>query len=79
MTNPDSVSSQILVEVGKLQAQVAVMDERLKSVPDHEARLRHLERESAQVQGGRDWAARVPAWAGMVIAAGAVAAAYFHR
>lgn len=35
--------SQVLVEQGKLGAQLAVMDEKLKAVPDHESRIRSIE------------------------------------
>lgn len=46
MTAPteDACWSQILVELRELRIQVAVLTEQLKSVPDHEDRLRALER-----------------------------------
>jgi len=40
----EDCSSQILVELRELRIQVAVLTEQLKSVPDHEDRLRALER-----------------------------------
>lgn len=44
MTSPNSsTSDQILLALGELKAQVAVVDERLKVVPDHEQRIRALE------------------------------------
>ena len=46
MTMPDDsqILAQILIEQGKLSAQLDVIDERLKSIPDHETRIRALER-----------------------------------
>ncbi len=38
------MSSQILIELGKISAQIAAMNEQLKSIPDHESRIRALER-----------------------------------
>lgn len=39
----EGMTGQILLELGKISAQIAVMDERLKAVPDHENRLRLIE------------------------------------
>lgn len=36
--------SQILLEQGKMSVQLAVISEQLKAVPDHETRIRSLER-----------------------------------
>jgi hypothetical protein len=38
------MSSQILLKLGEISAQIAVMTEQLKAVPDHETRLRSLEK-----------------------------------
>lgn len=40
----DGMVAQVLVEVGKLGNQVAIIDTKLTVLPDHEARLRDLER-----------------------------------
>lgn len=49
MTMPDDpgttpLLAQILLEQGKLSSQMAVMSEKLNAIPDHEARLRALEK-----------------------------------
>jgi hypothetical protein len=44
MNMPSSDAAQILVKLGEMGAQLAVIGEQLKSIPDHEARLRALER-----------------------------------
>lgn len=42
---PDSaVPAQILLKLGEMSVQLAVIAEQLKAVPDHEARIRSLER-----------------------------------
>ena len=38
------MTGQILIELGKISSSIAVMTEQLKAVPDHESRLRALER-----------------------------------
>lgn len=42
--NPDGQIGQIFVELGKISVQLAHMEEALKAVPDHEARIRALEK-----------------------------------
>jgi hypothetical protein len=46
MTVPpdDGVQAQILIKLGEMGTELAVIGERLKDIPDHEARLRVLER-----------------------------------
>lgn len=46
------ISAQILFELGKLSTQIAVMDEKLKDLPDHESRIRMLENAKAKLYGG---------------------------
>lgn len=46
------MSGQILLELGKLSTQIAVMDEKLKDLPDHETRIRMLENARAKLYGG---------------------------
>jgi hypothetical protein len=71
---PDETSAALLAQILSKQAemgiQLAVIGEQLKSVPDHEVRLRALER----------WRYALPAsvLAALVSAAGAVAAAVHH-
>ena len=43
-TPPPDHNSQILIKLGEMGAQLAVMNERLTAVPDHENRIRSLER-----------------------------------
>lgn len=40
---PTATTDQILLKLGEMAATLAVMDERLKAVPDHESRLRGVE------------------------------------
>lgn len=40
----ESTAAAILVKLGEMGAQLAVIGEQLKSIPDHEQRLRALER-----------------------------------
>ncbi len=44
--------AQVLIELGKISTQIAVMDERVKAIPDHETRLRRLEEARAKIIGG---------------------------
>lgn len=37
--------NQVLLELGKISTTLAVMDERLKAIPDHENRIRELRSE----------------------------------
>lgn len=73
---PDSTQSQILIELGKLSAQVAMIQERLKDVPDLMNRVRGVELAQAENRGSRDVAARVWASLAAVMAAGSTAAAW---
>lgn len=41
---PDATIAQVLIKLGEMSAQLAAMTEQLKTIPDHEARLRALER-----------------------------------
>ena len=47
MTGPQSPDpgavSQVLLKLGEMSAQLAVIVEQLKAVPDHESRIRKLE------------------------------------
>jgi len=40
----DEFPAQVLIKLGEMGAQLAVITEQLKSIPDHEQRLRALER-----------------------------------
>lgn len=40
----EATAAQILVKLGEMGAQLAVIGEQLKDIPDHEQRLRALER-----------------------------------
>lgn len=40
---PDPTVAQVLVKLGEMSAQLAVISEQLKAVPDHESRIRKLE------------------------------------
>lgn len=42
--DPTSMIAQILLKQGEMGIQLAVISEQLKDVPDHESRLRALER-----------------------------------
>lgn len=49
MTSPQQIqpsdpTAQILVELGKISVQLAVMGKTMESIPDHESRIRALER-----------------------------------
>lgn len=41
---PDQGMAQVLIKLGEMGAQLAAIDERLKAVPDHETRIRALEK-----------------------------------
>ena len=40
----DANAAAILIKLGEMGAQLAVIGEQLKSIPDHEQRIRDLER-----------------------------------
>lgn len=74
-----NIQAQVLIELGKLQTAVAVTNERLAVLPDHESRLRELERQGQQEAGGRDLWARILAGVAVVGTVGATVAQYIHR
>jgi len=43
-TGEDGTLAQILIKLGELGTQVAVLGEKMNDLPDHESRLRYLER-----------------------------------
>lgn len=53
MTTPphDGQIAQVLIELGKLSTDVAVIKDRLQIVSDHEARIRVLESAKAKIIG----------------------------
>ena len=86
MTMPetnDGTLAQILVELGKVSTQVAVIGEQLKAIPDHEQRIRANEAKLSQLeatrQAGRDWWARVVAGVAVIAACAATAADFMHH
>jgi hypothetical protein len=44
MPQGDEVPAQILIKLGEMGAQLAVISTQLQAIPDHEQRLRALER-----------------------------------
>lgn len=96
MTMPDTagsdgpLSAQILLELGKLTTQVAVISKTLEAVPDHETRLREHAAELAQIRadmqswkaeqrGGRDIASRLIAAGAAVAAIASPIVVYLHH
>lgn len=67
----DSTAAAILVELGKMGAQLAVIGEQLKAIPDHENRIRKLE--------AARWPLPTVAAVSAAIAAIAAVAAYVHH
>lgn len=51
MPTQQGTSDTILLELGKISTQIAVMDEKLKDLPDHETRIRLLETSKAKLIG----------------------------
>lgn len=47
----EATAAQILVELGAMKVQLAVISEQLKAVPDHEARIRRLESARSKLVG----------------------------
>lgn len=47
----DGTLAQILLAVGGMQTQLAVIGEQLKAIPDHESRIRSLETARAKLYG----------------------------
>jgi hypothetical protein len=66
-----TVTSQILIKLGEISAQMAVMAEQLRAVSDHEVRLRALERYSFKTIGAAVGISAVMSaivtWVGVVI------------
>lgn len=67
----ESTAAAILVKLGEMGAQLAVIGEQLKSIPDHEQRIRKLE--------AARWPLPTVAAISAVIAAAAALAAYIHH
>lgn len=44
MTQSDGITGQVLAELRQLNVQMAIAQTKLDALPDHEARLRSLER-----------------------------------
>lgn len=78
-------SSQILLKLGEMGMQLAVISEQLKAVPDHEQRLRTLEAGNPPDQEPRlksleRWRYALPASAFAALASAGVAiASWFHH
>jgi hypothetical protein len=64
---PDGIAAQILVKMGEIGAQVAVIGEQLKAIPDHETRIRSLERFRFMLAGAVVLAAGLSSFAGYVL------------
>lgn len=47
----EATSAQILLALGAMQTQLAVIGEQLKAIPDHETRIRSLETARAKLYG----------------------------
>lgn len=66
----DGILAQILLKQGEMGTQLAVIASKLDSIPDHETRIRNLER----------WKYSLPLTAVSSLGAVALAiAAFFHR
>lgn len=63
----DTGVAQILVELGTIKTTMAVMDERLKVVPDHEQRIRALEQFKYVLMGGGAIAGALAGWLASVL------------
>lgn len=74
----DGQNAQVLMKLGEMGAQLAVINEKLSTLPDHESRLRSLEALAQQTRGGRDTVSRWLGGVSALAAAGAVAAAFLH-
>lgn len=44
LTNDSGILGQVLIKQGEMSAQLGVITERLNAVPDHETRIRSLEK-----------------------------------
>lgn len=69
--DPGNMSAQILLKLGEISAQLAAVNEQLKDIPDHEQRIRALERVRYRVAGvasaGGALAGGAAYWAGHLI------------
>ena len=84
MTMPESppgegMQGQILLKLGEISTQIAVITEQLKAVPDHETRLRILEHDASESHGTRDLVARVWSSAAALAAVATAVVAYLHK
>ena len=83
MTMPDGSDSaqgaQILLKLGELGADMAVVKERLKDVPNLTDRLRAVELAQAENKGSRDVQARLWAAVAVLAAAGSAIVQYLHK
>lgn len=75
----DGIGATILLELGRIGKDVAVITEAMKAVPDHETRLRSLETQAAQDKGGKDVWARVAGGLAIAAAAASGVAGYIHH
>ena len=90
----DSFQSQILIKLGAMGEDIAVIKDRMTALQDHEQRIRELrsdvpanltgrlvamELASAQSQGSRDVVSRVWASAAALAAVGSAVVAYLHK
>ena len=93
-TSPDSTQSQILIKLGAMGEDIAVIKDRMVLLQDHEQRIRELrsdvpvnltgrlgamELAAAQNQGSRDVVSRVWASAATLAAVGTAVLAYLHK
>ena len=82
-TGTDGMTAQILLRLGEISTQLAVMAETLKALPDHEQRLRVLEAANTTAQAestaSKDGFARLVASGAGLAAVGSAVASWLHR
>ena len=76
---PDAMQSQILIKLGAMGEDLAVIKDRMGALKDHEDRIRQLERDNSEGRGKKDLVSRVWATAAAAAAVGSAVIAYLHK
>lgn len=78
-TMQEGTQAQILLKLGAMGEDIAVIKDRLSAVGDHEQRIRQLEHDAAQSQGSKDLVSRIWATLATAAAVGSAVVAYLHK
>lgn len=75
----DGITAQVLIKLGEIATDVAVIKATLAILPDHEQRIRAAETELAKQSGSRDLTSRVFAAVAVLASIAAIVSVWLHK